>query len=445
MIAAIIGPKGLERLMPGQESETLRRGARLFNKHMQLLDPNALKQDTRGGRNLKQMASFLATDDVPETIFGIPVITREDQYTNADLQFFKEHPEAGGYYDMGEGTPEDGTEEGAPVQDDVPEWDFLKGDGRDELLPAGKFNSFGGTLRHDGRAAMLNKDKDGKVVGYGTTESMVHYNPKDKRYYVIPTISQGARVDDPVAHFAKTGGYFASAKTSTEAVALAEKVHEHHQKRYGDLWNQYIQDNWDSMSDTIKSDPGVKDTHDARMYIENLKVPTLSLGYNVVAKAEGFTPVAKPDVGGLSLGHGAHFYGAYKTEETKIKKGQTTTRLAAAQQFARDYYFREHDLAKEIPNFKLLSKESKVALVDIAFGKDGQLSKANSPSLHRRLAAAKSTAEADRIVQDEYHTYGANEGADVKGRRQLVAKALWGKTLEYRLDKASGKYKGYYK
>lgn len=71
-------------------------------------------------RDLKQMASFLATDEVPETIFGIPVVASEDQYTEEDLQFFEEHPEAGGYYDMGEGTPDDGTEEGAPVQKDDP-------------------------------------------------------------------------------------------------------------------------------------------------------------------------------------------------------------------------------------------------------------------------------------------------------------------------------------
>lgn len=69
---------------------------------------------------LRQMSSFLATDDVPRTLFGVPVVSDESQYTEADLAFFKEHPEAGGYYDMADEPVQDGTEEGAPVQDDMP-------------------------------------------------------------------------------------------------------------------------------------------------------------------------------------------------------------------------------------------------------------------------------------------------------------------------------------
>ena len=69
---------------------------------------------------LRQMSSFLATDDVPQTLFGIPIVSDESQYTEADLEFFRNHPEAGGYYDMGDGPVQDGTEEGAPVQDDMP-------------------------------------------------------------------------------------------------------------------------------------------------------------------------------------------------------------------------------------------------------------------------------------------------------------------------------------
>lgn len=68
----------------------------------------------------RNMSNFLATDKVPDTIFGIPIVSRREDYTKADIAFFREHPEAGGYYDMGEGTPDDGTVEGAPVQMDVP-------------------------------------------------------------------------------------------------------------------------------------------------------------------------------------------------------------------------------------------------------------------------------------------------------------------------------------
>lgn len=50
----------------------------------------------------RNMSNFLATDKVPDTIFGIPVVSRREDYTESDLAFFRDHPEAGGYYDMGE-------------------------------------------------------------------------------------------------------------------------------------------------------------------------------------------------------------------------------------------------------------------------------------------------------------------------------------------------------
>lgn len=46
--------------------------------------------------------NFLATDEVPETLFGIPVVADEGGWTERDIEFFREHPEAGGYYDMGD-------------------------------------------------------------------------------------------------------------------------------------------------------------------------------------------------------------------------------------------------------------------------------------------------------------------------------------------------------
>lgn len=53
------------------------------------------------------MSNFLATDKVPDTIFGIPIVSRREDYTEEDIAFFREHPEAGGYYDMGDGEGEE--------------------------------------------------------------------------------------------------------------------------------------------------------------------------------------------------------------------------------------------------------------------------------------------------------------------------------------------------
>lgn len=64
------------------------------------------------------MGNFLATDDVPDTLFGFKIVADEKDYTEEDKAFFKEHPEAGGYYDL-EDEPEDEIpQENQPKGDD---------------------------------------------------------------------------------------------------------------------------------------------------------------------------------------------------------------------------------------------------------------------------------------------------------------------------------------
>ena len=93
---------------------------------------SSARQAAKGGKKSTggQLANFLATDKVPPTIFGIPVVTRREDYTEADLRFFSEHPEAGGYYSMGdedetlppEGPePTDGAQKGGKYDTAVPE------------------------------------------------------------------------------------------------------------------------------------------------------------------------------------------------------------------------------------------------------------------------------------------------------------------------------------
>lgn len=89
---------------------------------------NEARQAAKGGEGEDRFAmsrNFLATDKVPDTIFGIPVVSNEDDYTPEDLAFFREHPEAGGYYDMGD---EEGASEEPPVQAAVDAGDAHGGD-----------------------------------------------------------------------------------------------------------------------------------------------------------------------------------------------------------------------------------------------------------------------------------------------------------------------------
>lgn len=69
-----------------------------FDQFFTQYDPKAAaRQAGKGGDGL---SNFLATDDVPPTLFGVPIVA--DGYTDADLEFFDRNPEAGGYYDLGE-------------------------------------------------------------------------------------------------------------------------------------------------------------------------------------------------------------------------------------------------------------------------------------------------------------------------------------------------------
>jgi hypothetical protein len=65
-------------------------------------------QDSKGGAagdpdRFSVSRNFLATDKVPGSIFGIPVVSKAQDYTPADREFFRQYPEAGGYYDLGDG------------------------------------------------------------------------------------------------------------------------------------------------------------------------------------------------------------------------------------------------------------------------------------------------------------------------------------------------------
>lgn len=84
---------------------------------MQGLKKPLLKQAAKAGR-FDVGKRLLSGDRVPESIFGIPVVSTKDQYTEADLQFFSEHPEAGGYYQTDDDEENQESQEEPVVQAD---------------------------------------------------------------------------------------------------------------------------------------------------------------------------------------------------------------------------------------------------------------------------------------------------------------------------------------
>lgn len=63
-----------------------------------------IQQASKAGDSPRRtdLSNFLATDEVPEALFGIPVVASPEQYTESDIAFFEEHPRAGGFYELGD-------------------------------------------------------------------------------------------------------------------------------------------------------------------------------------------------------------------------------------------------------------------------------------------------------------------------------------------------------
>ena len=95
----VMSEKGYRREVIKMPLDEVYDRMRIFEEYPTLGTSQASKA---GQADLTGMSNFLATDNVPDTIFGIPIVSRREDYTEEDIAFFKEHPEAGGYYDMGE-------------------------------------------------------------------------------------------------------------------------------------------------------------------------------------------------------------------------------------------------------------------------------------------------------------------------------------------------------
>jgi GH24 family phage-related lysozyme (muramidase) len=99
------------------------------------------------------LADFLASDEVPETLFGVPIVVG-DRMTDQDRAFFKEFPEAGGYYDL------DGTAA-----------DFAGGDADPDRFHHAINEVIPFIKKHEGFRENAYQDSVGKwTIGYGQTE-----------------------------------------------------------------------------------------------------------------------------------------------------------------------------------------------------------------------------------------------------------------------------------
>ena len=111
---------------------------------------------------VKRTAELFGGDSVPSTVFGIPVAQGEDAWTEEDMAFFREHPEAAGYYDM-----EDGA--GGAREDEA--GGDTDADAYVKRVNAAVADAIPFIKEHEGFRAQAYRDSVGKwTVGYGQTE-----------------------------------------------------------------------------------------------------------------------------------------------------------------------------------------------------------------------------------------------------------------------------------
>ena len=265
---------------------------------------HALKRADKGGsapgpsRYGDFAKGLFAGDSAPGTIFGIPVVS--EGYAEADLAFFDEHPEAGGFYQMGDETDEDQGAVGGGATQQVRR-DGAAGAPRDwarkETFKVLGLNEFGGNLDPGAdRPHYYFRDADGKIEGYGTTRSGT-FRDGDS-FVVIPTIVNGELLSDGDAfdRYRKTGEHWAKTDTREAGDAVARRIHDRSEGRDRAKWNEYIFDHWDEMSGKVTSDKWLRAEHTRRVSRE--AAVRANSGANAVMSA--VSPVRRDDKGGWS-------------------------------------------------------------------------------------------------------------------------------------------------
>lgn len=158
------------------------------------------------------------------------------------------------------------------------------GDGGEERLPDGERNQWGGNLRNEGRKVLFRRNKDGKVIGYSTTSSMLVRHDNGK-FAVVPTVVGGKELsqEEAVKHYAETGEHWGMADDEESAQKMAQEVHDTHMKGNQAKWNDWIHENWDKVSDEIRSDRGTAYEHEKRTAPDKTQKASAGVEYGKIA------------------------------------------------------------------------------------------------------------------------------------------------------------------
>jgi GH24 family phage-related lysozyme (muramidase) len=324
---------------------------------------NPLKLDDKGGR-FRDSRSLFAGDDVPETIFGYPVVSKREDYTEEDLEFFREYPEAGGYYD--DGDDPDGEMKG----------DMLGG----ETFQSADFNT------------PLPKGSEDDYVKWVMTL------PKNLRYEGDYDL-RGYWLDPDTVKTVVTGDHFIDKykKPNHPTFSNESKYAAGKYAEWAGFWNgdKYVPSTRRKVEDAIREViPFIKEE-----------------------RHEGFHEKAyKCAAGKWTIGYGQTVITDPKTgRERAVVEGDTISRKDAADFVERRVRSDAKAINAAHPDWKTnLSKGALAALLDVAYNLGhNALSEKRSPTLNAELDAVD--MDYDSIVWQELPTYVNIDGKESAG------------------------------
>jgi len=410
----------------------------------------ATRLDANGGEAL---SNFLATDDVPETLYGVEIVT--DDLTEEDREFFEAHPEAGGFYD----TDDEGGG-GEPPTDEPP--------------PTGAYKG-GDSLLEKARRRIGETGEVLDFVGAGVERALARI--ADKNIPVVSTLADavaqpavvGARA--AVANLTSGGGKYYRPETRDEKHfskaalrELGESVKGMHGRAAGraDGMDNAAQFNLtqtvggftvkdgavtdkfdinqrypgvpDAMTSVARAVLGREEDPDAGKIRTSIPLTTLDLHLDAkggetaddeyvrrinaavedaipfVKEHEGFRDKAYRDsVGKWTIG-----YGQTEIDGRPVREDDTIDEAAAAAFVAERMRENAVALHRQNPWTRNLSQGALSALYDVAYNLGaGALSEKRSPNLNYEAGSAD--MDWDSIVWRELPTYASAGGKRVQG------------------------------
>jgi len=347
-----------------------------------------VQQASKGGDNRFDMSrNFLATDKVPESIFGIPVVSRKEDYTAEDLEFFRTHPEAGGYYDLG-----DANEEMVPAGGEEVPVRASEGAGKVYGL-----RNDGKTFKGSGWLGELKTSDGGVATEYSTQSEAVKVDGRRIDFpSLVPTLT-------PEEVKTMTDDVIPNHKAVPEGIM--QKAVDHALLRIG-------------QGASVWANDGNPPAADRPAYMAQRAIADV---IPFIKEHEGFRAKAYK----CSAGHWTVGYGQTEINGRAVKPGDTIDEPTAAKWLERRVKDNAIHMYRNYKWSRDLNAGALAAAYDIAYNLGvAALGERKSPTLTRDMKTAK---DKDSIIWRELGTYVNVGGKPLKGlvNRRNDAEKAW--------------------